>query len=311
MTVLYNTTKQEDVVKALNVELVENFTGMYDRLAELIGLFGVETLAAGTAIVQKKITGSLLNTTTADGSSGTAYIEGDRVANSKYSVTENVIGKASIVPYRKQTTGDAILKAGFENAIIRTDRKAVQECRDDIMTAFFAFMANGTTTAAGDGLQAALAYASAALGDALESAHEGGGDAVYFVNRQDAASYLANAAITTQETFGMDYLENFLGVRNVLLTNKVASGTVYATPVENIHVYGIDFAALGDAGLVYETDGNGLIGVAHEGAYDYVSAITNIARGALFVPEVTDFIVKATISEAETTTTTTTTTTKA
>lgn len=307
MAVHYNTTKQSDVVKALNAEVIENFTGMYDRLAELIGLFGVETIAAGTALVQKRITGSLLNTTTVEGSSGTAYIEGDFVARSKYSVTENVIGKASIVPYAKQTTGDAILKAGFESAIIRTDRKAVQQVRDDIMTAFFAFMANGTSTASGVGLQAALAYASAKLGDVLESAHESGGNAVYFVNRQDAAGYLAKANISTQETFGMDYLETFLGVRNVLLTNKVSSGTVYATPVENIHVYGIDFAALDAAGLSYDTDDNGLIGVAHDPSFDYVSAVTHIARGALFVPEYTDFIVKATISEEETTTTGTTT----
>lgn len=308
MAVHYNTAKQTDVVKALNAELIENFTGMYDRLAELIGLFGVETIAAGTAIVQKSITGSLLNTTTAEGSSGTAYIEGDFVARSKYGVAENVIGKASIVPYAKQTTGDAILKAGFENAILRTDRKAVQHVRDDLMTAFFTFMANGTSTASGNGLQAALAYTSAKLGDVLEAAHESGGDPVYFVNRQDAAAYLASANITTQEAFGMDYLETFLGVRNVLLTNKVSSGTVYATPVENIHVFGIDFGALDTAGLSYDTDDNGLIGVAHEGEYDYVSAVTHIARGALFVPENTDFIVKATISEAETTTTTTTTT---
>lgn len=309
MAAHYNTTKQADVVKALNAEVIENFIGMYDRLAELTGLFGVETVTAGTAIVQKQITGSLLNTTTTEGSSGTEYIEGDFVARSKYTVTENVIGKASIIPYAKQTTGDAILKAGFENAIIRTDRKAVQQCRDDVMKAFFDFMANGTSTASGNGLQATLAYAAAKLGDVLESNHESGGDAVYFVNRQDAAGYLANASITTQETFGMDYLETFLGVRNVLLTSKVASGTVYATPVENIHVYGIDFETLANAGLAYDTDDNGLIGVAHDPSYDYVSAVTHIARGALFVPEITDFIVKASLSEAATTTTQATTTT--
>ena len=88
------------------------------------------------------------------------------------------------------------------------------------------------------------------------------------------------------------YLENFLGVRNVMLTNKVTAGTVFATPIENIHVYGLDFATLGSAGLVYETNDMGLVGVHHEGDYNYGSAETFLVRGAKFVPEVTDFIVK-------------------
>lgn len=301
-----NTTTKSAVVSALDIEFVQNFRGDYDRLAEVLGLFDVNKAAAGTAIYQHAISGSLLNTTTAEGSSGTAYVEGDFIARSKFTTTKNLVGEVAFVPYAKQTTAQAIQKAGFEVAVLNTDRKAKQQMQNAILTEFFAFLANGTSTASGDGLQAALAFASAKLGDVLESAGEGGGEAVYFINRQDAASYLATAPITTQEVFGMTYLRDFLGIQNAILTNKVASGTLYATPIENIHVYGLDFDALDDASLAYERDDLGLIGVKHVPDYDYGSVETFLVRGASFVPEVTDFIVKAAISEAETTTTTTT-----
>ena len=90
----------------------------------------------------------------------------------------------------------------------------------------------------------------------------------------------------------MTYLADFLGVKNVLLTNKVSSGLVFATPVENIHVYGIDFATLADTGLDYETDEFGLIGVKHAPERNYASVDTHLCRAATFVPEILTFIVK-------------------
>lgn len=303
MAVHYNTTAASAVIKAAEQEFVESFRGDYDQLVDVLGLFEVETATAGTAIYQHAISGALLNTTTVEGSSGTAYVEGDFIARSKYTTTKNLVGEVEFVPYARQVTAKAIQKSGLDVAISRVDRKAMQELRGAILTEFFAYLANGTSTASGTGLQAALAYASAKLGDALESAHEAGGESVYFINRQDAASYLAEANISTQNVFGMTYLRDFLGVQNAILTNKVSSGTIYATPVDNIHVYGLDFGALGEAGLVYETDSLGLVGIHHEPDYNYGSVEAFLVRGAKFVPEKLDFIVKATINEAATTTT--------
>lgn len=96
----------------------------------------------------------------------------------------------------------------------------------------------------------------------------------------------------------MTYLESFLGIQNVILTNKVEAGTAFATPVENIHVYGLDFGALGSAGLTYETNDMGLVGVHHEPDYDHGSAETYLVRGAKFIPEITDFIVKGSTTPA-------------
>lgn len=305
-----NQTDSAALNAALDQEMVANFRQDYDRLAEILGVFSPETMAAGQTLQQIKITGSLNNSKTDAGldatgkiptlgsSSGSAYVEGDEVALSKYTASKVAVGTLTPKPYRKQTTAAGILKAGFEVAVLRTDRKMLSNVRNAVVSDFFTFLGNGTGTASGTGLQGALAKADAKLGDTLETNGDSANSIIHFVNRQDAADYLAKAEITLQNAFGLTYLESFLGVGNVFLTNKVASGTLYATPAENIHVYGVDFGTLSNAGLVYTTDSDGLIGVAHTPAYDHVSTDTNMLVGALFFPEVQDYIVKSTISAA-------------
>jgi hypothetical protein len=338
MTAYDNIITTADVVAALDREFIANFRGEYDRFAEILGLFPVETMKAGTALYQYAVSGSLNDgefALTSDeavvegktyytrsgsagayvytkvedpktasiasyyelvAASGKNYVEGDFIARSKYTLTKTPVGEIEFAPYAKQTTAQAILKGGFENAVLRTDRKMQQQLRAAILNDFFAFLGNGTGTATGVGLQAALAKADAVLGDTMETNGDEPGPIVHFVNRQDAATYLGEATITTQTAFGLTYLENFLGTENVLLTNKVASGSLIVTPVENIHIYGLDFDALGTAGLSYASDDLGLIGVHHASDYDYASAETYAVRGANFMPEITDYIVKGTVA---------------
>ena len=52
--------------------------------------------------------------------------------------------------------------------------------------------------------------------------------AVYFVNPEDIATYLGAAAITTQTAFGLNYIENFLGLGTVIITSRVTKGTTQA-----------------------------------------------------------------------------------
>ena len=234
MTVPANISDSTAIHAALDQELVKNFQGEADRLAEILGIFGAETIAAGTALKMLKVGGALNDSKTAatkvgatgtgdvtlGSSSGTAYVEGDEVALSKFTAEYETVGEATLKPYRKMTTANAIQKSGLEAAVLKTD----------------------------------------------------------------------------QTVFGMTYLESFLGMTSVFLTNKVAKGTMYATAAENLHVYGIDFATIASAGLAYATDANGLIGVAHTPAYDHVSVDTNVLSGMLLFPEVKDYIAKGTVS---------------
>ena len=283
-----NTTTSADVIEALNQEFVYNYTQEATRLIELMGIIGVETVAAGTTLYQAEITGEL-----ADGSS---HEEGDLIALTKYQIKKNIIDSVAPLHYRKVTSAEAILKSGPELAITRTDARMGTQARAVLVDKFFSYLANGTGTATGKTLQAALATADATLADAMESKGDEGGSLIHFINRQDAADYLGKAEITTQTVAGLTYLESFLGIPYVFLTNKVAKGSLYVTCAENLHAYGIDFAGLAAGGLDYATDASGLIGVSHEPVKNRASVETDMMSGQVIFPEVKDYIVKATIA---------------
>ena len=288
MAALTNTITAADIAKSQDIEMLTKFDGELNRLTEILGLFDPEIVAAGTAMFQYTVTGSL-NTS--------PVTEGDEVPLSKYTVTPTQLDPITIKPYRKLTTAQAILKGGYENAIAKTDKKMIGQVRSGILADFFTFLGNGTGTATGVGLQATLAQVTAKIQDETEKNDDFSGSIVYFVNPYDIADYLASAQVTTQTVFGMTYIQSFLGVENIMVTNKVTAKTVYATPVENIHIYGIDFSTLGDAGLAYTTQDGSLIGVHHEGAYNRTSSETYVLSGALFLPEYKNYIVKGTITD--------------
>ena len=288
MAALANTTEAANIAAAMDIEMITNFNGELDRLTEILGLMPPDVLTAGAALFQYTVTGTLSATTVA---------EGDEVPLSEYNVAKTPLDPLTIKPYRKLTTAQAILKGGYENAIAKTDKKMIGQVRSGILTDFFTFLGNGTGTATGAGLQATLAQVTAKIQDETEKNDDFSGSIVYFVNPYDIADYLANAQVTTQTVFGMTYIQSFLGVENIMVTNKVTAKTVYATPVENIHIYGIDFSTLGDAGLAYTTQDGSLIGVHHKGAYNRTSSETYVLSGALFLPEYKNYIVKGTITD--------------
>ena len=72
-------------------------------------------------------------------------------------------------------------------------------------------------------------------------------EAVYFMNPLDAADYLGDATIITQNAFGMSYVENFLGLGTVIFNSSVTKGKIYATakqmfPDGGVAVYGRRFS---------------------------------------------------------------------
>lgn len=289
MAVITNTITTNETVEALNIQASLNFMGDYDKLAEILGIVAPEVVAAGTALYQYEISGSL---------NASQAAEGDEVPLSKYTLAKKPMGEVALKKYRKMTTAEAILKGGFENAVMKTDAKMLAHVRADIVSEFFGFMENGTTTATGTGLQAALANADAQLQVKLEANGDEGGSFVHFVNPLDVAAYIGNAPISTNTAFGMTYLQDFLGIQNVVVTAKVAQGKFYVTPAENLHMYGVDFGALAQAGLAYNVQAGSLIGVAHEAEYNRVSAETHVVTGATLIAEVLDYIVKGSVEAA-------------
>ena len=310
MGVPANLTDAAALNASFDKEFVKNFQGESDRLAEILGIFSPEIKPVGTVLKMLKVTGNLVNTKTdptkaeATGvitlghSSGSAYVEGDEVSLSKFNASLEAVGEIKLKPYRKMTSIKAVDKAGVVNSVMATDRKMLSLVRADIVKDFFALLETGTGEATAKGLQLAAATVDAKLGDTLEKNGDASNRIIHFISREDAAAYLGAAPITTQNVFGMTYLQNFLGMTDVFLTSQVQKGKMYATPVENIHIFGADFGAYAAAGLPYETSSNGLIGVAHTPAYDHVSVETNVLTGMLLFPEVKDYIIKGTITPA-------------
>lgn len=308
MAVLPNSVLAADTVAALDIEFINRFNGDVNQLMRIFGITTPEVRAAGTTLYQYTVTGALNNSATSGtpspSSSGTAYVEGDEVALSKYAVTKTPVGSLEFRPYRKLTSLAAIQKGGVENAIMREDKQMLKDIRAALVTQFFGSTGLGTTTGITtvsnsytvNNIQSALAYARATLDDALETNADSAERVIYFVNPFDIADQLAKSTVSVQTAFGMDYVESFLGVQNIFITNKVAAHTVLATPAENIRLYGIDFGSAAQAGLGYTTSENGLIGVNHEADYSRVSAITNVIVGMNMMIEKPAYIVKATIT---------------
>lgn len=300
MAVLDNTIKAADIAAAQDKLFVANFDHEVDKLIEVLSLFGVETATAGQAFYQYKVTGKL---------NDAEVEEGDETPLSHYKVEKVSFGEFEIHPYRKLVTAQAILKSGYENACLKTDRQMMKDIRADRLKQFFEFLKgeqitdisgkSSIKTATGETLQATLAHMQSTLGNALEDANDevSDSDLVWFVNRNDIADYLADKEVTTQTLYGMTYIENFLGiVSNLFVTNKIEEKTLYVTPASNIHIYAPDFGELETAGLTYETSASNLIGIHHKPAYNRTSCETYALTGMTILPEVVDFIVKGTIS---------------
>ena len=307
MSVRDNTILTTDTVEAILQEYQSRYNADYDRLEEVIGLFGVETVNAGTALYKYKVTGQLNNDAPdaqnpEKGSSGTGYKEGDFIKRSHYTVSKTPIGEVEWAPYAIQVTAQAILKGGIENALLRAVNKAHKQIRGDIVSKMFGFFNTfdtDTTASPASGtwnLQQMLAYTDGKLLDTLETNNESDTDIIHFVNRSDAYKYLADATITTQDLFGLTYLENFLGVEKVFLTNKITAGTTVATPVANVRVYGVDYSTLEQTELAYQSDDLGLTGYAFKPDYDYASAVAYLVRSMTIIPEVADFIAKGSMT---------------
>ena len=231
-------------------------------------------------------------------SSGKTYVEGDEISLSHYDLEKTYLGDVNFIPYRFRVTAQAIQRGGLRNAFTRFTDQAFKQLRADTVADIFTWINlfdNPTVAAPAAGtwsLQELLAHTEEKLLNTLETNRENDTDIIHFVNRSDAYNHLAGASITTQELFGMTYLENFLGVNKVFLTNRVTQGTMCATPVANLKSYGIDFGTLNDAEFDYQTDGSNLIGFGYDKDMPHASIEVYPVRTLTIAPEVEQFIVR-------------------
>lgn len=277
-------------LRATNAQIREQeFALMFeDDLRKLIEALGVTrkiAKQAGYKLKTYKATGTL--------ASG-AVAEGETIPLSAYSVTKVDWADLTLKKWRKATSAEAIVEYGYDQAVTMTTDKMAKDIAKGIRTDFFTQLSNGTGVATGNSFQKVLANAWGQLQVLFEDTDS---TPVYFVNPLDVADYLANATITTQQAFGMSYVEDFLGLGTVFMNSSVPQGTVYATARENVVLYYIPVngADLGEA-FNFSADATGYIGIHEEPDYNNMTASDTAISGLTFFAEKLDGIVIGTIA---------------
>lgn len=285
-----NVITSAEMKRVREVDFVQQFT--HESLAKLIEVLGVTRkipMMEGTTMYMYTTTGSLESGDVA---------EGDVIPLSKYEQTKTAIGEIKLNKHRKAVTAEAIKKSGLQTALVETDTAMLRDLQKDIRKNFFAFLngeITGSTTATGAGLQAALADAWGQLQVKFE---DDTAQAVYFVNPADMADYLGGANITMQTAFGMNYIENFLGLGTVIMTSQVTKGSFIATAKENIVMYYLTMG--GDVANAFDltTDETGYIGIKSGYQNEERAQIETLTMdGINFFVEYGAGVVKGTITE--------------
>lgn len=282
-----NTVKAADLAKVRDVDFTERFTTDLGTLMKMLGVTRKIEKRAGEVLKVYKVTGTLEDGTVA---------EGEVIPLSKYQTTYTAIGEATLQKWRKVTTAEAISNKGYGQAVNDTNAKMLKDIQKGIRTKFTSFLATGTGSATGTNLQTTLAQVWGKLQILFEDTSI---ESVYFMNPLDVAEYLGNAQISTQTAFGMSYIENFLGIGNVILASDIPQGKIYATAAENIVLYYIPVSSADMAQAFDMTaDATGLVGIHTGATYDNLSAETVAASGVGLFAEKLDGIVIGSITGA-------------
>jgi hypothetical protein len=282
--------RKQDLAKAREVDYVWKFTDDIRGLLLLLGITRPIKVKSGTVLKAYKTTGELLD--------GTQVAEGAVIPLSRFQTEVAFTKEASIKKYRKAASAEAILKGGFDQAVIDTDKKALSEAHKDIKNSLVTSLTpvSGTTPATGAGLQKCLANAAALLSIKFEDTDY---EPVHFVNPLDLGDYLGSAQISLQSKYGLKYLEDFLGLGMVIVSSSITQGTTVSTAKENIQAYFVDVNednGLGEA-FDFTTDETGIVGVHSKPDYDNLSYTTTMIDGVEFFPERVDGLVVGEITD--------------
>ena len=279
-----NEIKTTDLNPAISIDVASNFTKNIKELQKLLGICELRSCVNGSTIKTYKTTVGEL---TKQGG------EGEVIGLTK--VTRAVADTIEIVleAYRAQVTAQAIQKVGADIAINEKDSEIVRKIQSKIKGDFIAGLKKGTgESKKGTTLQATLATA---WGNVNKYFVDYDATPIYFVSTEDVADYLGTAQVSTQTLFGMTYIENFLGLGDVVITPSLNKGEVIATAKENLRGAFVP-ATSGDVATAFSLMGDetGLIGITHNTNTDNATIDTLFLSGIVFYAEMKDgvFVVK-------------------
>jgi len=314
-----NTTEMSNA-QVREIEFSEMFGESIKKLVEALGVTRKVAKQAGTVLKCYKASGTL--------ESG-AVDEGAVIPLSKYIVAPLSYKEITMRKWRKQTTAEAIISYGHEQAVTMTTDRMLKDVQKGIRSDLFDFLAyagttkykdvpstttgatldsDGThvtaghyyitytdgTTTSGNGMQAALANAWGNLQVLFEDDDI---NSVYFMNPLDVAGYLATANITTQNAFGMNYVKDFMGLGTVILNASVPRNKIYATAADNLVLYYIPVNGADlNEGFNFTSDATGYVGIHETPDYSNMTVSDTVVCGIELFAERIDGVVVATIA---------------
>lgn len=224
-----NLITKSQMSKVREVDFVSQFA--HTSLAKLIEVLGVTRkipMQEGTTMYMYTTSGTL--------QSGSVS-EGAVIPLSQYQRNKTAVGDITLKKWRKATSAEAIMKSGYDEAVRATDAALLRDVQKTVRSDFFTLLNGnivGSTSVAEETLQAALA---AAWGQLQVKFEDDAAAPVHFLNPLDIADYLKTAKITVQTAFGMNYIEDFLGLGTVILSSRITQGNVISTAKENLVLY--------------------------------------------------------------------------
>lgn len=269
------TTVASDVAPAISVDLASNLTAGIRSLQEVLGITDMQAMAEGTTvdIYKSSVKGSLRKQSAS----------GETVPLTETQRTKVATATLALDFYRKIVTAQAIQKVGRENALYDTDRAIIGAIRKAIKADFYTMLATGTgEVESKPTFQSQLAGAWSAVHTHFEDIDSA---PVHFVNPADVADYLGTASITTQNAFGFDYVEDFLGLGTVIFSANVDEGSVISTAKENLRA--VYVPANGAVGQEFgmNSDESGLVGICHKVNTSMAGIESLFMTGIKFYPE--------------------------
>lgn len=298
-----NLIKAAQMRKVREIDFVEQFSGnILPKLMEALGVTRKIPMQEGTTMYVYHTTGTL--------QSG-AVPEGEIIPLSQYERTKDAVGEITLKKWRKAASAESIKKSGYQEAVTETDRKLLNDVQKGIRTDFFTFLsgivqpAQGTegqsgyvppvgVTVTGSTLQEVLAQSWGQLQVLFE---DDAIQAVHFINPLTIADYLGTAQVTMQTAFGMNYIEDFLGLGTVVMNSNITKDVVYSTAQDNLILYYLTMN--GDVAKAFEltADETGYIGIKSGYQNEQRAQIESlIMSGIQLLVEYADGVVKGTVS---------------
>lgn len=273
---------------AQSIDFTERFSQSLQTLTRILGVTRLQPMAVGSQVKFYKSTLDL-----ADGNGTVA--EGAVIPLSH--VKRELIGTKELVykKFRKKSSAEAIQSSGYKQAVTDTDTKLLRDVQNSIkLDLIDSLDTQDATMTSGATFQKAIA---SALGQLSVKWEDYDIQSVLFINPLDYYEYLGNAEISLQSTFGMQYIQNFMGFSTVIMTSAVTRGKIIATASENLNFFFPSVSGEMGTAMEFIADQTGLIGIKHSVQDETATVQTVIMTGGLLVAEQASGVVIAHISE--------------